>query len=46
MKKKSYTQPALEIVYLKTDKHLLGASDYKVNAYEDGGTNDVGDTED
>lgn len=45
MMKKTYTKPALEIVLLKSNKHLLGDSEFQVRGYGDGGTNNVGDTE-
>lgn len=43
--KKTYTKPALKIVLLKSDKHLLGDCDYKVNSYKETEAITVGDTE-
>lgn len=46
MKKKNYTNPALNIVFLKANKQLLRVSgEYSVNNYENGGTTTVGDSE-
>ena len=45
MMKKTYTKPALSIVLLKSDTHLL-ADSYKVTNYGNGGETTVGDDED
>lgn len=47
MMKKTYNKPALNIVLLNSDTHLLAASSgYTVNSYQSGGTTTVGDDED
>ena len=45
MMKKTYKKPTLNIVLLKSSTHLLTASEYQVNSYQDGGTTTVGDNE-
>lgn len=44
MMKKTYTQPTLNIVLLKSRAHILAGSDYKVNSYVDTDATTVGDT--
>jgi hypothetical protein len=45
MNKKIYIQPALSIVLLNSDTHLLTGSDIQLRGYGDGETTTVGDAE-